>query len=250
MEFCQPGFQVSPELLKAIFGLPEIPTGANLEMYRQRYKDDCEGLTREYLRTSFEKEEPPSNIPEPIELTSFSVIDRCLENHSAFVRTKFVWRGSSDNRFKAFVERFMNSAYFGITNGCLTWSQWLLLTDDGQNLLSKLAQGSGMERIYALATLQVYLIQIYITSGYDSNFFRREFFRILPAIQISLFGYSLLNKILELGISYGVGKVLFRLIKSIMKRYYSVPDEFFTDFAVISKDETIYIGNTDEEKEN
>ena len=231
---CRRGFVAPPSLLKAVFELEEVPVGNEVERYRKKYEKNCKELAGNYL--------------DRIGRKKFGI--RCSELHDEYIRKKFVWTGSSDDNFKKFVERTMNSVYFGMMN-CLNWSQWLLLTDEGQHLLDRLANGRNKtERNYALATLQIYLVQIYISLGYDDVLFHKEFFRILPSLDKVLAGDPLLKKIMHMSSSFAVGKVLLSLLKNAMIKYYKVPEKFFKHFTIISPDETIFIGSKDEEKEN
>ena len=241
---CRRGFVAPPSLLKAVFDLEEVPVGNEVERYRKKYEKNCKELARDYLYRIYRKKEGLPLVQAKkvsMDAEEKSIIERCRATHTQNVRTAFVWRGSSSSGFKEFVERSMNSVYFGVTNCILTWSQWLLLTSEGQHLLDKLKNGTKMERIYALATLQIYIVQIYISSSYDDVLFRKEFFRILPAIE-PIFNLSqpIITKLTTMA--------LLGLLKNAMIKYYKVPEQFFVDFAVISQDETIFIGS--KEKEN
>ena len=235
-KLCARGFVPPPSLLKTVFELENIPDKNEQEKYTKIYQKNCKELISKYLEKIYKKK------------FYEQCLDKSRELYKKFIRSKFVWRGSSDNKFKQFVETMINSAYFGITNTCLNWSQWLLLTDEGQHLINLILNGNKTQKIYALATLQVYIVQIYIASGYDDIIFRKEFFNMLPAITPIIEDNPLLNKAILLFLEKGYGYIFLNVLKNIMIDNYNVPSKFFTNFSIISPDETILIGEEKQQK--
>jgi len=230
---CRRGFIPPPSLLKTVFQLEQVPNKKDQEKYAKIYEKNCKELVTKYLNRIYKKK----------------IYEQCLDKsrdlYKQFIKSKFVWSGSSDNHFKQFVETLF--VYFGITNTCLNWSQWLLLTDEGQHLLNLLLKGKNIQKIYALATLQVYIVQIYIASGYDDIIFRKEFFSILPAIEPLLKDNPLLNAAILIFLQKGYGLVFLNSLKKIMIEHYKVPERFFKNFSIISPNETIQIGEENKE---
>lgn len=269
---CDRGFVPPPSLLRAVFQI-DIPDN-QLEKYRKIYKKNCKELIKKYLDRIYLNRETESyaseiarqslkiknKMQESISKTMSKAretikksIYKCINEsnkHLQSFRPKFVWKGSVDNSFKKFVETTLNVAYTSIINGCLTWSQWLIFTDEGQHLLELTIQGNKTEQIFGIATLFAYLTQIYITSGYDDGIFRKELLEILPTIDDILEKFPMLKSPFYKTVAGMItSKVFLWAFSKIMMRY-GVPSQFFVDFQKIDPSESIYFGsNSSDEKE-
>ncbi len=203
------------------------------------------------IQTSKMKE----NVQKAIEKTiskCLSKSKKCLSRSHGLVRqqlrTKFVWNNKSDNAFKKIVETVLNSSYTIVINGLLTWSQWLLFTDEGQHLIELTVYGNSTQKCYGLATLLAYIVQVHITEGYDEGVFRREIEQMLPSLDPVFNTFPRLrNPIYRMLAGMINTKVFIYLTKQVMMSY-GVPDKFFVDFEKIDSEETIYLGDDGDEK--
>ena len=274
-KLCSRGFIPPPSLLKAIFQV-DIPI-EKIDKYREIYRKNCKELVTQYLNRIYLNRETQNNLTEiarqslkikkdvqdsiskTISKAKESIkksIQKCLEKSQkcidkshdlvrSVLRPKFIWRSDTENSFKKFVETTLNSAYVAVINSCLTWSQWLIFTDEGQHLIDLIIYGGNKEKCYGIATLFAYLTQIHITSQYDDGIFRKELSEILPSLDpiFEIFP-TLKNPIYKMLAGMITANTFLAIFSKIMTNIYGVPKQFFVDINKISSDETIYLGST------
>lgn len=80
---------------------------------------------------------------------------KCLDKSHHLVqkmlRPKFIWKSDADSCIKKFVEMTLNIAYVSVENGCLSWSQWLIFTDEGKHLTDLMLSKDSKERFYGIS---------------------------------------------------------------------------------------------------
>jgi hypothetical protein len=261
-KLCSRGFVPPPSLLKAVFDLEDIQE-KDIERYRNIYKNNCKELVNKYLdriyikKSSIQLEEFKTSVRNTIDKSLSKAkesikktISKCLKKYDSLglIRNKFIWKGSSDNNFKKFVEIMLNLAYTGVSNSCLTWSQWLILTDEGEHLINMIIKGNKVQKTYGLATLFAYLMQIYITSGYDNQIFRKELFDIVPSLEPIFEKYPFLKEPFIKGLlGSGTAIGFLKILSTAMIKWCNVPEDFFKHFSTVPIEETYEIN--DDEKE-
>ena len=76
----------------------------------------------------------------------------------------------------------MNIVAYCISMG-LSWSSYILAFPSGQKIFKDVFDPQKITRAKALINIFALLMTIYITSGYDDEIFRENFFSFLPTIK-------------------------------------------------------------------
>lgn len=150
---------------------------------------------------------------------------------------KFQWDGEDTvgndrNFFKKLSEFIVNSALKIYELGFLSWSEWFVFTTEGQTLINMMIKGKKWERIYGLVIFISMLQTIYITSGYDDAFFKREYFNMLPHLNEVFSDYK--DEVVFKAITAGVGSMTANLflakVRGLLQATFDVPDEMFKSY--------------------
>jgi hypothetical protein len=172
---------------------------------RKYFKDNCEELVNSYYDKEYKS----------------SAADRMVK----MMVPTYVKHSSK------LLENIINIMLYAPLN-VVSWSSYLKISPEGRNIFANLF----LKRKYsiAFANLFVIFLTVYIKSGYDDEFFRKEFFSFLPNIEELIKGTILENVFLRFMASQITTKTfLYLYYKIFMKdEPTEIEEDYMTDLII------------------
>ena len=140
------------------------------EEARSYFTENCEGLVNAFYNKKYE---------ESLGMSSLISFYKSAPNY---------FSTGKDTKIDKESKQFFNFIIYLSTN-TMSWSQWLVLTPQGRDMVTSLFYRKS--RFMALVNLFCLLNTVFISSGYDDVFFRKEFFAFLPSIEFLFVGTPL-----------------------------------------------------------
>jgi hypothetical protein len=143
----------------------------------------------------------------------------------------------NDSKFKTFVEVMLNIAVKKYEDLGMSYSMWLQSTTEGKVIMELLQSGDRLTRRYAGAFLVSYVISVYLTEGYDEQYFHKEMFSLLPVISQlipNITASPALNSLMKKGIQTGVSKAssyaILHAFKKGIQSEMDIPNSYFDNW--------------------
>lgn len=147
--------KITDEMLKKAFNIKDKEIAKNRPKWIILFHQKCEKLVRLFQDSKYVSD---------IHSTIFDIIPKEITDKNKST------------------EILMNIVAYCISMG-ISWSSYILAFPSGQKIFKEVFDPERITRAKALINIFALLMTIYITSGYDDDIFRENFFSFLPTIK-------------------------------------------------------------------